>query len=96
VALAGVAFKLVFAGRFEIWSSAFYVLLGWLVLIAAKPLFAALSGAGVVLLVAGGVCYTSGVAFYLWRRLPYHHAIWHLFVLAGSACHYFAVLQCLR
>jgi hemolysin III len=93
VALAGVAFKLVFAGRFVLWSSAIYVLLGWIMLIAAKPLIAALPVSGLVLLGAGGLCYTSGVVFYLWRRLPYHHAIWHLFVLAGSTCHYFAVLQ---
>jgi hemolysin III len=92
VALAGVVFKLRFAGRFEIWSSAIYVVLGWLMLIAAKPLLVALPFSGLVLLGAGGVCYTAGVAFYLWRQLPFHHAIWHLFVLAGSACHYFAVL----
>jgi hemolysin III len=93
VALAGVVFKLVFAGRFVVWSSAIYLLLGWVLLIAAKPLIAALPFSGLVLLVAGGLCYTSGVAFYLWRRLPFHHAIWHLFVLAGSICHYFAVLH---
>ena len=49
-------------------------------------------GAGLLLLVSGGIAYSAGVVFYLWRRLPYHHAVWHGFVLAGSACHFFAVL----
>jgi hemolysin III len=91
VALAGVGFKILYAGRFVLWSSALYVLLGWLVLIAAKPMLGAVPVAGLVWLGAGGLCYTGGVAFYLWRRLRFHHAIWHLFVLAGSGCHYFAV-----
>ncbi|BET68726.1 hemolysin III family protein [Opitutales bacterium ASA1] len=93
IALTGVGFKLFFAGRFVLLSSAAYVLLGWLILIAIKPLLASVPTTGFALLCAGGVCYTAGVVFYLWRRLPYHHAVWHLFVLAGSICHYFAVLR---
>jgi len=93
IAIAGVGFKVFFAGRFVLWSSAAYVLMGWLVLVALKPLLAATPKSGLILLAAGGFCYTLGVVFYLWRRLAYHHAVWHLFVLAGSACHYFAVLQ---
>lgn len=93
IAIAGVGFKVFFAGRFVLWSSAAYVLMGWLVLVALKPLLAAIPESGFVLLAAGGLCYTLGVVFYLWRRLAYHHAVWHLFVMAGSACHYFAVLQ---
>jgi len=68
-----------------------YIALGWSVVVALKPLSAALAGNGLLLLFAGGVAYTVGVLFYLWDRLPYNHAIWHLFVLAGSACHYGAI-----
>jgi hemolysin III len=91
LALAGVVLKFWFAGRFRGISTLIYVVMGWLVLIAIKPLLAALPAGGMTLLVAGGISYTGGAAFYLWKRLPYHHAIWHLFVLAGSACHWAAV-----
>ncbi len=69
--------------------------MGWLVVVALKPLIElieAVSPAGVRLLFLGGLSYTFGVLFYTWRRLPYHHAVWHLFVLAGSVFHFFAVL----
>jgi hemolysin III len=66
--------------------------MGWVVVIAAKPLLEHVAVGGLVLLAAGGLAYTGGVVFYKWRRLPYNHAIWHGFVLAGSAFHYFAVL----
>jgi hemolysin III len=69
-----------------------YLLMGWAVVIALRPLLTTLPTGGVVLLVAGGVAYTVGVVFYAWRRLPYHHAYWHGFVLLGSAAHFFAVL----
>lgn len=69
-----------------------YVFAGWLVLVAIKPLVAAVPRDGIWLLVAGGVFYTSGIAFYVWHRLRYHHAIWHTFVLGGSICHFLAVL----
>lgn len=69
-----------------------YLGMGWLAVIGLKPLLEAVAPGGLALLVAGGLAYTAGAVFYVWRRLPYHHAIWHLFVLAGSACHYFAVL----
>jgi len=69
-----------------------YLSLGWLVVVAAKPLMAALPFGGLVLLVAGGLAYTLGVAFYAAKPLPFHHAVWHLFVLAGSVLHFFAVL----
>ena len=68
-----------------------YLGLGWMVLIAFKPLSAALAANGLLLLFLGGAAYTLGVLFYLWDRLPFNHAIWHLFVLAGSACHYAAI-----
>lgn len=91
LAIAGVTLKFRWAGRFPLLSTLLYVGLGWLVLVAIKPLTAALPAGGLQLLVAGGLCYTGGAGFYLWRRLPYHHAIWHLFVLGGSACHWAAV-----
>ncbi|MFZ5496775.1 MAG: PAQR family membrane homeostasis protein TrhA [Verrucomicrobiota bacterium] len=91
LAAAGVALKFRFAGRFRVVSTLIYIAMGWLVMIAIKPLMAALPAGGLKLLVAGGLCYTGGVVFYLWKRLPYHHAIWHLFVLAGSICHWAAV-----
>ncbi len=69
-----------------------YVLMGWLILIAVVPLSHALQLGGLVLVVLGGVVYTAGLAFYVWRRLPYNHLVWHLFVLTGSVLHFFAVL----
>lgn len=69
-----------------------YVGMGWAALIGLKPLLASVAPGGVALLIGGGVAYTVGSVFYVWRRMPYHHAIWHVFVLAGSALHFFAVL----
>ncbi len=91
LAVVGVTLKFWFAGRFRVVSTLIYLAMGWLVMVAIKPLMAALSADGMKLLVAGGLCYTGGAVFYLWKRLPYHHAIWHLFVLAGSICHWAAV-----
>ncbi|WP_444923659.1 hemolysin III family protein [Microbulbifer sp. DLAB2-AF] len=67
-------------------------LMGWVVIAAIKPLANSLETGGLWLLVLGGLCYTGGIAFYLWRSLRFHHAIWHLFVLAGGILHFFAVL----
>lgn len=69
-----------------------YLTMGWLILVALGPLMRSLERGGLVLLVLGGILYTSGMIFYGWRRLPYHHAVWHLFVLMGSVLHFFAVL----
>ena len=92
LAAIGVTFKLFHTGRFEVLSLIIYVAMGWCGVIAVKPLLAAMEPGGLWLLLAGGLAYTGGVAFYLMERLRYHHAIWHLFVLAGSVLHYFAVL----
>jgi hemolysin III len=89
--LAGVVLKFWLAGRFPVVSTLIYIAMGWLVLIAFRPLLAAVPSGGVGLLLAGGFCYTGGAVFYLWKRLPYHHAVWHVFVLAGSVCHWAAV-----
>jgi hemolysin III len=91
-AAIGVGTKL-FAGiRYPRVSTAMYVVMGWLVLIAIRPIMENLPTPGLWWLVAGGLFYTGGVGFYAARRMPYNHLVWHLFVLAGSICHFFAVL----
>ena len=92
LALLGVLFKIFFIGRFEVLATAAYVLMGWLVVIAFREMLIQVPPGGVVLLFAGGMVYTAGVLFYAWEKLPFNHAIWHLFVLGGSICHFFAVL----
>lgn len=92
LALVGVVFKIFATGRFEKLSLAIYLGMGWCVLLVIRPLVHTLGTGGLVLLVGGGLAYTGGVAFYVWERLRYHHAIWHAFVLAGSVLQYFAVL----
>jgi len=92
LALLGIVFKLIFGAKYEIVSTIFYLLMGWVVIIAIKPLLAALPLAGILWLVAGGLAYTLGVIFFAWEKLPFNHAIWHGFVLAGSIFHFFAIL----
>jgi hemolysin III len=91
MAVAGIVLKLFFVDRFKSISTMVYVLMGWLVVIGIKPLFASVPVWGIVWLLAGGLAYTGGVVFYLWDRLPFNHAIWHLFVIAGSVFHFLAV-----
>jgi len=93
IALLGVVFKAYFVKRFLFMSTFFYLIMGWLIVIAWGPLTAAVPEPGIVLLVAGGILYTLGTVFYVWRAFPYHHAIWHLFVLGGSITHFFAILM---
>jgi len=95
LALAGFVFKIFFIGRWGKTSTAIYVFMGWLCVIAIKPMLENLPSTSLWLLAAGGLFYTSGVIFYGWKKLPYSHAIWHLFVLGGSVCHYFAVMHLL-
>jgi len=90
--LFGTLWKFFHADRFQIVSTLIYLAMGWLVLIAIKPVTVALPLSGIVWLIAGGVFYTVGVPFFALKRLPYNHAIWHVFVLAGSICHYLAVM----
>lgn len=80
-----------FPWRSQAASTVFYLLLGWLALSVLQPLASALPADSFRLLLLGGACYTAGTVFFAWERLPYNHAIWHLFVLAGSACHWFCV-----
>jgi hemolysin III len=92
LAIFGVVLEAVARQRVRVLSLVLYLGLGWLAAIAVKPLFDSVGAGGLALLLLGGLAYTGGVVFYCWQRLPYHHAIWHIFVLAGSVFHYFAVL----
>lgn len=94
LALLGVVAKCTLGFRFPRLSTLLYLAMGWLVLVAIHPLVTRVAPAGLVWLVAGGICYTGGIAFFATdTRLRYGHAVWHLFVLAGSACHFWAVLR---
>lgn len=92
LAALGVVFKLFTTGRLRRLSTAIYVAMGWLVMLAIKPVYAALDAWTFGWLVAGGVVYTAGTFFYHRPSVPHSHAIWHLFVIGGSACHFVAVL----
>lgn len=92
LAMAGILLKVWFVGHFPALSTTVYLLMGWLALVAFKPMLLRIPISGLLWLLAGGVLYTVGVVFYAWKKVPYNHAIWHGFVLAGSTCHYFAVL----
>lgn len=91
LALVGIACILLWPQRFSILRVAIYLLMGWMIVLASGEMAASLSTTGMALLTAGGITYTLGVIFYSVRAIPYNHAIWHLFVIAGSVCHYFAV-----
>lgn len=93
LAVAGVIFKIFYTGRFEKSSTIIYLLMGWLALIAIKPIIHALPSAALWWLLASGFAYTIGVIFYVSKRLRFSHAAWHMFVLVGSACHFYAVLK---
>ncbi len=92
VAAVGTVLKVFYTGRYDRLSTAAYVALGWVAVVAIVPLTKALPLGGLLLLVIGGGVYTLGALTYLWERLPFNHAVWHLFVLGGSACHFSAVL----
>ncbi len=92
LALLGVLFQVSLLRRWQGFSLALYIGMGWVVVVAIKPMLDAVAPGGLILLLLGGLAYTSGVGFYLWKSLRYHHAIWHGFVLAGSILHFFAVL----
>ena len=91
VAAVGVVFKIFATGRFDRLSTVAYVAMGWLCIIAARPMIVLLSPGALALLGLGGLLYTAGVVFYRWERVPYSHAVWHLFVIGGSLCHYLAI-----
>lgn len=80
-----------YIGRWDRLATLLYVAMGWVAVIAIKPVVSALPAGALWLMLFGGLAYTGGVVFYLWERLPYNHAIWHLFVLGGSLAHFFAI-----
>ncbi|MEJ2383701.1 MAG: hemolysin III family protein [Xanthomonadales bacterium] len=92
LALAGIVLKSVSGHRFHGLVVGIYVLMGWIIVIAFKPLVEAMALPGILWLVAGGVFYTGGLLFYGAKRLPYAHFIWHLFVIAGAFCHFIAIM----
>jgi len=96
LAILGINMKIFAMGKFKLFSTLIYVLMGWMVLIAINPIKEATNPAFLRWMLIGGISYTLGVVFYAWKKLPYHHPIWHLFVLGGSICHFFAMLQLMK
>lgn len=92
LAILGIFFKLFFIGKYEKLSVVFYVLMGWMAIIAIKPMLENLPPGLLMWIGIGGLSYTLGVIFYAWQKLPYAHTIWHLFVLGGSISHFFGIL----
>jgi len=92
IAIAGVVLEFVRLKRFRRLSLVLYLGMGWIVLVAINPMLDRVAPGGLLLLLLGGLSYSFGVIFYVWRKLAFHHAIWHLFVLAGSVLHFFSVL----
>uniref|UniRef100_A0A7C5Y9P0 Hemolysin III family protein n=1 Tax=Fervidobacterium nodosum TaxID=2424 RepID=A0A7C5Y9P0_9BACT len=96
LSIIGIVLKVFFVKKFMILSTMIYIFLGWFIVFAFKPLVASVSNLTIWLLVLGGVSYTAGSVFYMWRKLKYGHMVWHLFVLLGSILHFFAVLNIAR
>jgi len=92
LAIVGIALKITVRTRYSRILIALYVIMGWLALIAIKPILLLVPLPGILLILAGGIAYTGGLAFFAAHRIRYHHFIWHLFVIAGTTCHFFAVL----
>lgn len=90
-ALVGIVYKIFYVGKFNFIATMMYVAMGWSVVLTIKPALESIPMAALVLMAIGGIAYTTGVIFYLWERIPYNHAIWHLFVLAGSVFHFAAI-----
>lgn len=93
IALLGIVFKLFFTGKYRIFSTLLYLAMGWLIVVAQEPLREGLPFEAIFLILAGGLSYTFGSIIYLVRWPQFHHAIWHLFVMAGSTFHYLAIFQ---
>jgi hemolysin III len=92
LAALGITVKAVHGPRWPVVSTTVYILMGWLAVVAIGPMLRLVPGGALAWLLAGGLFYTGGVAFYAWERLRYAHAVWHLFVLSGSVCHYISVM----
>ncbi|MCI1944281.1 PAQR family membrane homeostasis protein TrhA [Clostridium luticellarii] len=91
LAILGIIMKVFWVGKYEVASTLLYIFMGWIIIFAMKKLLILLSPMGIALLVAGGIIYTAGAFLYMLNKIPYNHAIWHLFVIAGSACHFFCI-----
>jgi len=92
IAIIGIIFKIFWVKKFVVFSTVLYIVMGWIIVFAIKPLLLAMTIKSLIFLIVGGGLYTIGSIFYVWRKMKYHHAIWHLFVLAGSTCHFFTIL----
>ena len=92
MAIIGIYIKVFYIHRYERLTLAYYIIMGWMALIAAKPLYNSIPIESFVWIIAGGVAYTGGVIFYTWERLPFNHTIWHGFVLVGSFSHFMGML----
>jgi len=92
LAAIGILFKVFFTGRFPMFSNAIYLVMGWMAVIGWEPMRDNLPAGGLAFVVAGGAAYTAGIAFFIFdEKVPFFHAVWHLFVLAGSALHFVAI-----
>lgn len=92
LAAIGIVLEVTLTARFRVLAVPVYLLMGWIALIALRPMMARLAPAGMAWVFAGGLAYSLGVIFYVLKRVPFAHTVWHLFVLGGSTCHFFAVL----
>lgn len=92
IAIIGIILKVFLIGKFKILSTLLYIAMGWLIIIAINPLLQNMNRTSIIFLVSGGLLYTIGTIFYAWKSVKYSHAVWHLFVLAGSICHFFTML----
>ncbi len=93
LAIVGIVMTTVLMDRSRVLGGLIYIGMGWLAIVAIKPLVQSVPATGIYWLVAGGLAYTVGVVFYVWKKLPFNHAVWHLFVLAGSTCHFIAIYR---
>jgi len=89
IAFLGIVFKVFFSKKYKKLSTMMYLLMGWLIIFAIKPLLTNLNTISTIFLVSGGIVYSLGTIFYLWKKLKFNHLIWHFFVLGGSVCHFF-------
>jgi hemolysin III len=92
LSIFGIGFRVIFAERRKAVTMALYVAIAWMAIIAVKPIFATVPLGGLAWIGVGGLAYMTGLVFFAWDRLPFNHTIWHLFVMVGSGCHYFAVM----
>jgi hemolysin III len=95
-ALLGVIMKALFTGKRELLSTILYIVMGWVIILAIKPLYVSVSGITFLYLILGGICYTAGTYFFINQKIRYSHSIWHLFVLGGSTFHFFSILSLLK